>query len=1065
METDCKCDETDDVKRKRRKKRGRTWWWAFREEETIVMKTFALLVVFASNAVAVGAEPAPDSGVDGELLDAASHPPLDSALPVILEEPKDSYVIKNKPAALRCRAAHALKLYFVCSDPTKSSTSHPEQSFHDPMTGIRQVEATLEVLRGDVDDSGQDGFGCECIAWNSRGQTKSRVALVTNALLRKHFVEHPYSKSVPLEGEIELRCLPPEGRPPPTTTWLKNDQPLDVDSQLNYKISSVGSLLILSARFSDSANYTCVAENVAARRVSDTAVITVYVDGSWSSWSSWSSCSSKCYRGVQKRTRMCNNPAPMNGGEACHGPAVQKTDCAHVCPAVHGGWTTWSSWSTCGPDCRHHRRRSCSAPTPQHGGQYCTGKDVTSSNCSGGMCRGRGSSVRMLGDNTEEAMQQAVQQDITLIIVLAVLVPLVLLLLVFLFRKLNRKDRRNGSMYEIAASDYPLPFYSDSEKKLKGLQPDLTQGVMGVTPGSGIPLCYDPAYSDPTSTHKSGTTIGYDQHYSNPASTLKSGTITPASEHHYDVPLVRPSSSDYSTPTQQEAAHLILAETQPRLETPPSRERDAHSPLSELEYPGSSLDKPLRSESPRSIHSECTSTPSRPTSTVYSDAHVGRDSILSTVLPAGVDATTGAWGVVTAAGAMLDVPECGVSLTIPEGAVTSGMAQEVYVAILRHPADRPPLNDRQTLLSPVVACGASGGTLQKPAILSFKHSASLQHAAWRFDVYSSKGKPPQVPTDEPLQWERFLTLGEERVDTPVFTQLDGNQVHLMTETLQHFALIGESAGSNAAVKQVRVVPTAPSIAPHGNITIRIYIVQDNMAALAGLIHQEKRSGAALLDKPKVMLVQDCGANICLTLDDLPSGWKVHSGMNYQEIPFERIWNGADNLVHTVFTVERIGEFAGALSCRVLVQQKGSSTHKQLIRINTDFPYAPVTASPTHMPPRSSTVTSSSGCSSLVTLAPETAVFRLPPKLRQELCRCLDPPNARGNDWRMLAARINVDRYLNYFASKTSPTEHILDLWEARHREPTAITDLLNVFRVMGRPDAAAVLEQHTGAWI
>ena len=57
------------------------------------------------------------------------------------------------------------------------------------------------------------------------------------------------------------------------------------------------------------------------------------------------------------------------------------------------------------------------------------------------------------------------------------------------------------------------------------------------------------------------------------------------------------------------------------------------------------------------------------------------------------------------------------------------------------------------------------------------------------------------------------------------------------------------------------------------------------------------------------------------------------------------------------------------------------------------------------------VTSSSGCSSLVELTPEPGVFRLPQRLRWELCRCLDPPNARGNDWRMLAARLNVDRWV------------------------------------------------------
>ena len=56
----------------------------------------------------------------------------------------------------------------------------------------------------------------------------------------------------------------------------------------------------------------------------------------------------------------------------------------------------------------------------------------------------------------------------------------------------------------------------------------------------------------------------------------------------------------------------------------------------------------------------------------------------------------------------------------------------------------------------------------------------------------------------------------------------------------------------------------------------------------------------------------------------------------------------------------------------------------------------------------------------------------------------------------------LNRYINYFATKTSPTEHILDLWEARHRESSAVTDLLNILRVMGRQDAATVLERSAG---
>lgn len=43
----------------------------------------------------------------------------------------------------------------------------------------------------------------------------------------------------------------------------------------NLIVSSEGHLLVVQARLADMGNYTCVAENVAGKRVSDTAVLTV----------------------------------------------------------------------------------------------------------------------------------------------------------------------------------------------------------------------------------------------------------------------------------------------------------------------------------------------------------------------------------------------------------------------------------------------------------------------------------------------------------------------------------------------------------------------------------------------------------------------------------------------------------------------------------------------------------------------------------------------------------------------------------------------------------------------
>lgn len=63
------------------------------------------------------------------------------------------------------------------------------------------------------------------------------------------------------------------------------------------------------------------------------------MNGGWSSWSSWSECTSSgqpnaCGRGTQKRTRLCTNPTPLNGGRTCPGSNVQKGDCTSICPGI-----------------------------------------------------------------------------------------------------------------------------------------------------------------------------------------------------------------------------------------------------------------------------------------------------------------------------------------------------------------------------------------------------------------------------------------------------------------------------------------------------------------------------------------------------------------------------------------------------------------------------------------------------------------------------------------------------------------------------------------------------------
>ncbi|CAB1322194.1 unnamed protein product, partial [Coregonus sp. 'balchen'] len=191
-----------------------------------------------------------------------------------MKEPEDAYIIKSNPIKLLCRAVPALQIFFKW---------------------LKVREVLINVSRQQVEDfHGPEDYWCLCVAWSHLGTSKSRKA--TN------FEQDPQGKEAPIKGMIVLHCRPPEGVP------------------------------AAEARLSDSGNYTCLASNIVAKRRSSTATVVVFVNGGWSLWTEWSPCNVPCGRGVQKRSRTCTNPAPLNGGAFCEGMSVQKITCNALCP-------------------------------------------------------------------------------------------------------------------------------------------------------------------------------------------------------------------------------------------------------------------------------------------------------------------------------------------------------------------------------------------------------------------------------------------------------------------------------------------------------------------------------------------------------------------------------------------------------------------------------------------------------------------------------------------------------------------------------------------------------------
>lgn len=903
-------------------------------------------------------------------------------LPVFLTEPLDAFVIKNKPATLRCKAAHALQIYYLCNGIRADESLQTE--FVDPHNGIRIVECELNITRDQIEEYfGKNKFKCECIAWTGAGQIKSQPAVVDVAYLKKQFESPPYFQSVEAGQSAEIRCIPPIGVPSPIVYWLKNGVKLDLNAD-TLLVSSEGHLLIGQTKLSHQGNYTCVAENIAAKRLSDPASLTVYVNGGWSPWSTWSECHSRCAKGGQKRTRTCSNPAPMNGGQPCLGQAQQRADCSINCPMVDGGWSVWSTWSTCGSDCTHVRRRSCNEPSPSHGGRTCQGKNITITNCTDGMCN-----VDATKLGVESSNKGTREMDVAFHIGLTITF-LVTSGLIFFLAKLLRRKAHNHTLYSMTHNEFNPQFFSDQDKKLS-LQPDVAL--------TGVPACYEYPFDPKLPMSRS------------------------SSEHHYDVPhLSLPLQSSSVSPTPSTS----------------TQEFSSH--------------KQIHSDSENSATSS------------YSSSEFSYNISSKSVMPPKLETENVARAVVNSRGALLVLTDSGISMSVPEGAIPKPLKEKLYLAVLNEDRFRPQLPDGITQLSAVVACGPSSIALNKPVILQFEHCAMMHATTWELSIWASRSfdideMSLSSPIKDTILWERVLTLGSETINTPLFTQLDHSEAFIVTDQLRVYILAGQSCKNSIATKRLKLLLFASQT---GDCYIRVYVIEDTKAAMKTVIDKEAQVKTFILDKPRTILFEDNDEPLHIHLEEM--GTEGQIPVEKHEISFKDIWNSLENTKNVAFALDAITGNLSMKSYKLQVFQ-GNSDSKQMFKITYDGMKNLISSGSITRPLREVTVVSSGHANNAMTDSATLRPFRFTKSLRRQLCQCLDPPNALGNDWRMLAQMLQVDRYINYFATKVSPTEHILDLWEARHRAPTAVTDLLNHLRVMGRSDAAIILEAQLGPWL
>ncbi|XP_033736371.1 uncharacterized protein LOC117324562 [Pecten maximus] len=113
------------------------------------------------------------------------------------------------------------------------------------------------------------------------------------------------------------------------------------------------------------------------------------LNGGFSNWSAYGACTMTCGSGTKTRTRTCNNPAPVGSGSACVGSTTDTTSCNIASCAINGGWSSWGGWGSCSRTCgggTQEKTRSCTNPSPQHGGANCPNSGTASQSCNTASC-------------------------------------------------------------------------------------------------------------------------------------------------------------------------------------------------------------------------------------------------------------------------------------------------------------------------------------------------------------------------------------------------------------------------------------------------------------------------------------------------------------------------------------------------------------------------------------------------------------------------------------------------------------------------------------------------------
>ncbi|XP_056669479.1 netrin receptor UNC5D isoform X5 [Monodelphis domestica] len=384
--------------------------------------------------------------------------------------------------------------------------------------------------------------------------------------------------------------------------------------------------------------------------------------------------------------------------------------------------------------------------------------------------------------------------------------------------------------------------------------------------------------------------------------------------------------------------------------------------------------------------------------------------------------TTGVFGHL---GGRLVMPNTGVSLLIPHGAIPEDNSWEIYMSINQGEASLQP-DGSEVLLSPEVTCGPSDMVVTTPFALTIPHCADVSSEHWNIHLKkrTQQGK-----------WEEVMSVEDE--STSCYCLLDPFACHVLLDSFGTYALAGEPI-TDCAVKQLKVAVFGCMSCNSLDYNLRVYCVDNTPCAFQEVVSDERHQGGQLLEEPKLLHFKGNTFSLQISVLDIPPFlWRIKPFTACQEVPFSRVWCSNRQPLHCAFSLERYTPTTTQLSCKICIRQlKG---HEQILQVQTSI-----------LESERETITFFAQEDNTFPAQTGPKAFKIPYSIRQRICATFDTPSAKGKDWQMLAQKNSINRNLSYFATQSSPSAVILNLWEARHQHDGDLDSLACALEEIGR---------------